>query len=146
MVSEEIFEVGGGKFVAAGRCARGRSRRIRRPATSLASGLAEDFNAASNVFVRLRWIHPVLAMVCGGWLLSFGMGALRSATTRKAAGVMLGMLGAQILAGAVNLLLLAPVWMQIVHLLLGDLLWISLVLLCARMLAEEKAGKSELHR
>ncbi len=106
------------------------------PATSLASGLAEDFDAASNVFVRLRWIHPVLAMVCGGWLLSFGMGALRSATTRKAAGVMLGMLGAQILAGAVNLLLLAPVWMQIVHLLLGDLLWISLVLLCARMLAE----------
>jgi heme A synthase len=110
------------------------------PATSLASGLAEDFNSSSNLFVRLRWIHPVLAMVCGGWLLAFGMGALRSAQTRKAAGAMLGMLGAQIAAGAVNLLLLAPVWMQIVHLLLGDLLWISLVLLCARMLAEEKAG------
>jgi hypothetical protein len=25
----------------------------------------------------------------------------------------------------------APVWMQIVHLLIADLLWISLVLLCA---------------
>jgi hypothetical protein len=29
-----------------------------------------------------------------------------------------------------NLLLLAPVWMQIVHLLLADLLWIALVVLC----------------
>jgi heme A synthase len=37
----------------------------------------------------------------------------------------------QLLAGLVNFLLQAPVWMQIVHLLLADLLWISLVLLCA---------------
>jgi heme A synthase len=38
-------------------------------------------------------------------------------------------------AGVVNLLLLAPVWMQLVHLLLADLLWITLVLLSASMLA-----------
>ena len=34
-------------------------------------------------------------------------------------------------AGVANLLLSAPVWMQMVHLLLADALWISLVLLCA---------------
>jgi hypothetical protein len=34
----------------------------------------------------------------------------------------------------VNLLLLAPVWMQLVHLLLADLLWIALVLLSAATL------------
>jgi len=40
-----------------------------------------------------------------------------------------------------NLLLLAPIWMQIVHLLLADLLWISLVLLAAETLkiSEEAA-------
>jgi heme A synthase len=37
----------------------------------------------------------------------------------------------QLLAGLANFLLQAPVWMQIVHLLIADLLWISLVLLCA---------------
>ncbi|SPF50351.1 hypothetical protein SBA4_4310010 [Candidatus Sulfopaludibacter sp. SbA4] len=30
-------------------------------------------------------------------------------------------------------MLLAPVWMQMVHLLLADLLWISLVVLCASL-------------
>jgi heme A synthase len=37
----------------------------------------------------------------------------------------------QLLAGLLNFLLQAPVWMQLVHLLIADLLWISLVLLCA---------------
>lgn len=35
-------------------------------------------------------------------------------------------------AGIVNLLLLAPVWMQMVHLLFVYLLWIALVALCWR--------------
>ena len=34
----------------------------------------------------------------------------------------------QLAAGGINILLLAPVWMQIVHLLLADLLWVALVL------------------
>jgi heme A synthase len=36
---------------------------------------------------------------------------------------------AQVCAGAINVVLLAPVWMQITHLLLADSLWIALVLL-----------------
>jgi heme A synthase len=36
---------------------------------------------------------------------------------------------AQLLAGAVNLAMLAPIALQILHLLLADLLWIALVLL-----------------
>jgi len=43
----------------------------------------------------------------------------------------------QLLAGLVNLVLLAPVWMQLVHLLLADLLWIVLVLLAAATLAAD---------
>jgi heme A synthase len=48
----------------------------------------------------------------------------------------------QIAAGVANILLLAPVWMQIVHLLLADLLWIGFVLLAASALAarEEPAA------
>jgi heme A synthase len=45
--------------------------------------------------------------------------------------MLLAMVAGQITAGVANLLLSAPVWMQMVHLLLADALWISLVLLCA---------------
>jgi hypothetical protein len=38
----------------------------------------------------------------------------------------------QLAAGLLNVALLAPVWMQIVHLLLADLLWIAFVLLAVR--------------
>ncbi len=41
----------------------------------------------------------------------------------------------QLAAGLVNLLLHAPIWLQIVHLLLSDLLWIALVLLGYTVLA-----------
>ena len=43
----------------------------------------------------------------------------------------------QLCAGVINLVLLAPVWMQRVHLLLADLVWIALVRLCAAGLAED---------
>ncbi|HLM60609.1 MAG TPA: hypothetical protein VK308_07395, partial [Pyrinomonadaceae bacterium] len=45
----------------------------------------------------------------------------------------------QFASGAVTLLTLAPIVMQIVHLLLADAVWISFVLLSASVLAEEKA-------
>lgn len=41
----------------------------------------------------------------------------------------------QLLVGFVNVLLLAPVWMQMVHLLLADALWVAYVLLAATALA-----------
>ncbi len=49
---------------------------------------------------------------------------------------------AQIVVGALNIALLAPVWMQIVHLLVADLLWIALVLLALRTAAERTEGSS----
>ncbi|HSN88872.1 MAG TPA: hypothetical protein VL025_19060, partial [Thermoanaerobaculia bacterium] len=46
-----------------------------------------------------------------------------------------GLVFVQILAGTVNVLLQAPVWMQMVHLLLADLLWIGFLLMGASVLA-----------
>jgi heme a synthase len=37
----------------------------------------------------------------------------------------------QLCAGVLNLTLLAPIWMQIVHLLLADIVWIALILFVA---------------
>jgi heme A synthase len=105
------------------------------PARSLAAGLTQDFDPAASIFVRLRLLHPAIAFGAAAWLLFYGLSSGRRSDARHAAWMMLGFLALQVLAGATNLLLLAPGWMQLVHLLLADLLWISLVLLCARTLA-----------
>jgi heme A synthase len=77
----------------------------------------------------------MIAALAAAWLLFFGVTTPRGPSTGLAR-TMLALLGLQLVAGVVNLLLLAPVWMQIVHLLLADLLWIALVLLCASRLGE----------
>ncbi len=42
----------------------------------------------------------------------------------------------QLLLGGLNVALKAPVWIQLLHLLTSDLIWISLVLLSASALAQ----------
>jgi len=99
------------------------------PAPSLAAGLAQDFSPASSLLLRLRGLHPLIATVVAAWLSFYAVGRLRSA--KNASLCLITMVWIQLLAGLVNFLLQAPVWMQLVHLLIADLLWISLVVLCA---------------
>jgi heme A synthase len=49
----------------------------------------------------------------------------------------------QLLAGLANVFLLAPVWMQLVHLFLADILWIVLVLMMAAALSENEQEAGE---
>ena len=53
---------------------------------------------------------------------------------------------AQLGVGLLNAALLAPVWLQIVHLLLADLLWLALVLLSASSLAQTEKPSEEFER
>jgi len=100
------------------------------PAASLQSGFAQDLDATANVLLRLRLWHPMIAGATAAWLLFYTM-------TRpgRLAWAVAGLLAAQLAAGLLNLVLLAPVWMQMLHLFLADSLWIALVLLCATNLA-----------
>jgi heme A synthase len=98
------------------------------PVRSLAAGFAQDLSPDANFAVRLRAVHPFLAAAVALWLVYYAM--WRVADARKPALAVIAMVSAQLLAGVLNLLLLAPVWMQILHLLLADLLWIALVVLC----------------
>jgi heme A synthase len=105
------------------------------PAATLAQGIQQDFSPAAHLFVRLRVLHPFIAAAAGAWLLFWSVSLAVRGEDANYAWTVAAMVIAQILAGVVNLILLAPVWMQIVHLLFADLLWISLVFLCARRLA-----------
>jgi len=100
------------------------------PARTLAQGLAADASPASSALIRLRVAHPVAAVLVGGGVLVL---AGRLADGKREAARLAGWLRLAIViqwaAGVVNLVLLAPVWMQILHLLLADVAWILLVML-----------------
>jgi cytochrome c oxidase assembly protein subunit 15 len=96
------------------------------PSPSLREAFAADFAASAPLLVRMRWIHPASAVVgfcCVLWL------ALR--VRSKLSRTVIALLALQILLGIVDVLTLAPTWMQIVHLLVADLYWIALVALVA---------------
>jgi ABC-type branched-subunit amino acid transport system ATPase component len=111
-------------------------------ASSLAQGMRDDGLATAHLFVRLRALHPLLAGLAAVAVLASAsvVTALRSspAVVRAALVVRIAIV-AQVLAGIVNLVLLAPVGMQIVHLVLADAVWIAVVLLGARAM-EGDAG------
>lgn len=108
------------------------------PARSLAEGFAQDLSPTSHLLLRLRVLHPTFAVgVALLVLLTAAVAAGRrpSADTRRFALAAAGLVLAQLAGGLVNLVLLAPTWMQLVHLLMADALWIALVLLATATLA-----------
>ncbi len=116
------------------------------PASSLAEGFQQDVNPAAHFLVQLRVLHPVIAMLVGSYLLYLTVilnGRAASATRKLAMSLRFLVVG-QILAGAINVALLAPTWMQLVHLLLADVLWIVLVLYAASALAVEREETPEM--
>ena len=102
---------------------------------SLAEGLQQDLSASSHIFLRLRLLHPFAAVLAAVILvvvtLRLAAEARQHPRVRSLSiAVMAGVI-AQVCIGLVNLLLLAPVWLQMVHLLAADVLWISFILLWA---------------
>ncbi len=83
---------------------------------------------------KLQPLHPYISIAAGLFIcLMAGMLAnLRpSPTVIKACRVMVVTFAAQLLMGLVNVQLAAPIWMQMVHLVLGDVLFISMIIAVA---------------
>ena len=104
------------------------------PATSLADGLAADLAPGAHFLLKLRGLHPILALLVGTGLLFLGL-QYKNEPLGKA---LLGVLGLQIVIGFINLGLLAPIPLQLIHLLVADILWLVLLLLCAKSLESEQ--------
>jgi heme A synthase len=107
------------------------------PAESLREAFLADASPASHLLIRLRVWHPALAVGVGlGLILACprlpvpGLGAESHPGSTVA-----GLAALQIALGFANVILLAPVWMQLVHLLVADLVWIALIRLSALALA-----------
>jgi cytochrome c oxidase assembly protein subunit 15 len=103
------------------------------PSPSVMAGLAEDFASQAPVLVKMRWLHPAAAI--------FGSCSVLWLVLRRVKGQrrwdrltvrVTGLLALQFVLGVADVLLLAPAWMQLLHLLGADLYWVALVVLAGK--------------
>ncbi len=108
------------------------------PATSLGEAIRQDLSPTSHILIQLRVSHPLIAVLVS-LLVLYYIGVVRQTAShpqaKRFANLLNLMIFVQLIAGAINILLLAPIWMQLVHLLLADVVWILLILTCATALA-----------
>jgi heme A synthase len=113
------------------------------PAASLAEALQQDMSPTAHILVRLRMLHPFIAAMLGVYLLGTVWSMQRRVavpTTRRLAMLVTLLFCIEVGVGIVNVALLAPVGIQLLHLLLAAFLWISLVLFTTETLA--RTGRS----
>jgi cytochrome c oxidase assembly protein subunit 15 len=98
------------------------------PSSTLRAAFAQDIDANSPMLLRLRGIHPLSAFVAAAFVVWLIVRARRTRLSHLANWV-IALLAVQFVLGIADVVLLAPTWMQIVHLLGADIYWVALVLL-----------------
>ena len=109
------------------------------PAASLQHGLAQDLDPYASFLIRLRIYHPILAVITGIYLTFVGQRVARlrpSKATKRAALLLTLLFVGQLIVGVLNVALLVPVPVQLVHLFMADVVWVALVLLTASACAQ----------
>lgn len=110
------------------------------PVTSIEEGIRQDFSSTAHFLVRLRILHPTIAVIVAAYVIiviNWINTRITQRVNRQLGWALISLFAVQLLAGLINVILLAPVWMQMVHLLLSDLVWICLVLYAAEAMAKD---------
>lgn len=108
----------------------------------ITGGISPAENALVATLVELRILHPIIAFGVGAlvglaaWIV---MSRRPGRTTQQLGRLLIGLYVVQLLAGALNVALRAPVWLQLVHLAFTSVIWILLVMLAAAALARTDA-------
>jgi heme A synthase len=114
------------------------------PVVSLSEGVRQDFSSASTLLIRLRMLHPFIAVIGAIYIVLAAAQTMRGrdddSPARMAGARVIFATVFQLALGALNLTLLAPIWMQLIHLIVADVVWIALVV----MLCENVAINREL--
>ncbi len=100
------------------------------PARSLVEGWQQDLSPAAHFLIRLRVWHPILAVTIGLFLILLAQGYPEREEKRlqQMAKAVSGAVLLQWGIGLVNLVLLVPVVTQLLHLLVADIVWVTLVI------------------
>jgi len=115
------------------------------PVSSLSEGLLADADPSAHFLVRLRVYHPLIAIAVAVYSLYVGRALFvrTSGFSRRLLMIVFGLGLLQLTAGLTNVLLLAPIPMQMIHLLLADLVWIAYLLTAAELLAARSTLSAE---
>lgn len=108
------------------------------PSHTLVGGFRDDLSPTAHFLLRLRVLHPALATAAAVAVVLLSarlLGRAAEAPTTRRARWASGLALAQLGVGVVNLALLAPIALQLAHLLLADLVWIATALALAAALA-----------
>lgn len=111
------------------------------PSQSLAEGIAKDFSETSHFLLRLRISHPILSIATSAYLFFLSMWIAKNSAdnwTKRLSSYLTILIIVQIVFGGLTLVMLAPIVMQVGHLLLADAIWITFVLMSVSFLAEQK--------
>jgi heme A synthase len=110
------------------------------PARSLDEGFAQDISPGAHLFLHIRTLHPVLAILAFvlvlGACMSIRTRPQLSPRARKYAGWVIVAISYQMALGLVNQWLLVPIATQLAHLATADAVFILLVLTLAHALAD----------
>jgi heme A synthase len=116
------------------------------PSGTLAEGIAKDFSATSHMLLRLRLLHPITAVLTSVFLVFLTSWMGKASGSEKAvwwANATAILVLVQIGFGSATLLMLAPIVMQLGHLLIADMVWISFVMLAAAVLSAQTGEAAE---
>lgn len=117
------------------------------PAATLTEGVLADLSPGAHFLVRLRVLHPIIGLSVGAYVLfAGGFIGSRRPRVRRLAWIVAALFGAQIALGFLNMTLLAPIPLQLLHLLFADAVWISLVILAAETLADTDPAADAVER
>jgi heme A synthase len=112
------------------------------PVASLTPGVYENLAPSAQLLVGLRVWHPLIAVATGAYLLmvvNYVRASRGEILIARLATAVTTLFLLQLGAGVLNIFLRVPVWMQLTHLLLADLVWIALVLFTAAALGKDVA-------
>lgn len=98
------------------------------PASSLRAAFAQDIDANSPMLLRLRGVHPASAAIAAAFVIWLIVRARRQ-REYDIMNWVIALLGLQFVLGVADVVLLAPTWMQVLHLLGADVYWVALVIL-----------------
>ncbi|HUF77542.1 MAG TPA: COX15/CtaA family protein [Thermoanaerobaculia bacterium] len=119
------------------------------PVAEMTGEAIADLPAAARLLVRLRVLHPFLAVGAAAYLIVMVVAVrtnARSARVGRLAWTLGALFSVELAAGLLNVALAAPVWLQLVHLTLAYLVWLTLVLLAAEALAEPAPARPQFVR
>jgi protoheme IX farnesyltransferase len=116
------------------------------PARSLGHALAQDLSPTAHFLIRLRLVHPTMAISTAIFLVVLTNLLPRLRPMPQVifwSRAVLATFCFQVGFGLLNVWFLAPIWMQLVHLMIADAIWIGLMMMSFAALAQT-ATRAEL--